>query len=94
MKFQQSGAIPEAQLSNEIRIGNVYRSKGKVPTGAAYWVAVGENPDKALTMLAGISREMFVISVAAYPNEKVEGMERIGYCNDVAQFTGKIAWGV
>lgn len=97
MKFKTMGQTPdEGQVIHDalLSIGTVYRAKGNTEKGAAYWVIIGKNDEKALTMLAGVSKQLEVISVAAYANEKVRGMERIGMCMEVAQFKGTFSWGV
>lgn len=97
MKFKTTGQIPEeGQVIQDapLNIGTVYRSKGNTEKGAAYWVIIGKNDEKGLTMLAGVSKQLEVISVAAYANDKVRGMERIGMCMEVAQFKGNFSCGV
>jgi len=96
MKFNVPQTILSAEGLNDVRVGNVYSSKGGKNT--AFWVVVGVNGDSVHLM--GINREGQITSTQSYGKWVFEGSGAynkgrpiLGFVEGLDELVFDVQWG-
>lgn len=94
MQFNLPEPAAEANDSNELQIGNVYKAQGQK---TAYWVVLGL--DAKMVTLIGINKEGIITSGTNYGRHVFENnspifrvRQRIGFCSGLEDLAFNIEW--